>query len=333
MVGSLIITNTSDDRYMVYSGISTNLIGSFNYLKFSDSAITTDNNRNLLNTEYVAGDVGSHLYIHSGISNIVTGSFMLNLPAAFTRGITVLGGSLYATNVDIPYIYKYSGISNIVTGSFLDSTGNYSMSSFGSSLYTLYVSGDNLKIVKKYDTDGNILGSQILTEISDSLNAGITFDDNGNLIMLADGDTTSVENWVLYKYDGFSSNCTGSLVFGDTNGLTFLDVHYLVPEEEGGSTEINLTDSFSVNDTLSKSIKINKSFLDSFSTDDNLSIQDISNVYTINIQEEFIIDDGEQITKKVILNKNILENINITDSFSQSKKQLANRTFVRINII
>lgn len=340
MVGSLITirNETTDGFAYVYSGLSTTLIGSFalpaDDTRPSNSELAIDSNNNLISATFTLNGGSMMYYTHSGISDVITGSFYMVLPGTSNNalGVTYMGGSLYTTTWG-DWFTSHSGVSNVITGSVSIGVTLTSLTNSGGVIYGLrQETGDNNKFVYQLNTAGTILGSIQITEPSDTstFDGGISFDSSGNMLLMLDGDTTATENWTLYKYNGYSNTVTGSVVYGlDT---IFIRDILLFEQQVGGPTEINQSDSVTISDTLTKAVTLNKTFSDSSTISDSFQIQDIANTYTISVDEEVTIDDGESITMAKKLSKTFSDSITASDSFGQSKKVPDNRTYIRVTI-
>lgn len=317
MVGSLIL-GTSDSTLLYYSGISNTQIGSFNIGYSADSLIY---NNNLYGIKSLIGS--GALMIHSGTLPVVVGSLVYSFGNT-SYGGTIINGNLYTlmtgpiASDDI--IIKHSGISNIFVGSFsAGADGVSELSFYNDNLYSYSsVGGDNNKIVYNIDIlTQSVIGSVVLTEPSDNPGyfgmGGIAFDSNGNLLLLADGDTSAHENWTVYKYDGFSSSCTGSVVFGG-DGLLFTSITYVEETQQSQSYSQEIEDALSLNDSLNLAVIATKELTDS------ISIGETINFLRSSSEDLFFVGDNltllDELGFQVIASKQIEDTTTLSETIS-----------------
>lgn len=335
MVGSLFIGNiTATPVLYRYSGLSNVLLGSI---------VFTDTINNIGGFDIFSGNLiildstNDYIYNFSGISSTSTGSF--STPNIYGKDIVVVNGSLYTTSSDggtTSLLYKHSGMSSVINGSFeMIGPNTHNIVFYGGSLYSSRYINDTSKIGYLYsDFNGTVGGSIKITESIDSNvpTPCISFDNNGNLLVLGDGDTTSAENWIVFQYSGFSTTLIGSIVFGQ-DAQPFRGMRYYEVSSGTQPTTISQSDSCTVSDSLTKSLKLSKSLSDSSTLDDSVSIAGISSTYEILVTEPAIeLSDGEAITKKIRVSKSYTESIHISDSFSHSIRTPLQITYVRINV-
>lgn len=251
-----------------------------------------------------AGAATDHIYEHSGLSAVLTGSFVVN-DNTFPNptGITIEStGSLVSADSTADHIYQHSGISEVLVGSFASPGAQVQALVIDSSDNLISADIDNGFVYTHNGITSTITGSFSPFGGAFTVN-GIALDSSNNLI------TTNQSSNFIFIHDGISSTLTGSFAQpADGNS-------HIVVDNDGNLifTQINV-DHIYLHDGISATLT------GSFSTPDGVTrglatISKGPTIFTVSVSDTLSITDT--FTRGVwTLSRSFTDTLSISDSIA-----------------